>query len=76
MPGTGKTSTIAFIIRLLLYHGYSVFISSYTNSAVDNLLLKLLHQMDTNKYELIRIGVEHQVMIYISSVYIIGLCIM
>ena len=42
MPGTGKTSTIAFTIRALLSRGLSVLITSYTHSAVDNLLLKLL----------------------------------
>ncbi|CAM9489174.1 unnamed protein product, partial [Phaeothamnion confervicola] len=41
MPGTGKTSTIAFVARALLARGASVLITSYTHSAVDNLLLKL-----------------------------------
>lgn len=41
MPGTGKTSTIAFTVRVLVFLGFSVLITSYTHSAVDNLLLKL-----------------------------------
>ncbi|CAM9634020.1 unnamed protein product [Chrysoparadoxa australica] len=41
MPGTGKTSTICFVVRLLIARGASVLVSSYTHSAVDNLLLKL-----------------------------------
>jgi len=41
MPGTGKTTTIAYIIQLLVRHGKSVLISAYTHSALDNLLLKL-----------------------------------
>jgi DNA replication ATP-dependent helicase Dna2 len=41
LPGTGKTSTIAFVTRLLVAHGKRVLITSYTNSAVDNVLLKL-----------------------------------
>jgi len=41
MPGTGKTTTIVFIIRKLIAEGKSVLLSSYTNSAVDNVLLKL-----------------------------------
>jgi DNA replication ATP-dependent helicase Dna2 len=42
LPGTGKTSTIAFVTRLLLAHGKRVLISSYTHAAVDNVILKLL----------------------------------
>ncbi|CAN0133139.1 unnamed protein product, partial [Laminaria digitata] len=38
----GKTWTIAFAVRVLLARGASVLITSYTHSAVDNLLLKLI----------------------------------
>ncbi|KAG2439348.1 hypothetical protein HXX76_004707 [Chlamydomonas incerta] len=41
MPGTGKTTTIVHIIRALVASKVRVFVSSYTNSAVDNILLKL-----------------------------------
>ncbi|RDW66215.1 hypothetical protein BP6252_09850 [Coleophoma cylindrospora] len=41
MPGTGKTTTIAHIIRALVSQGKSVLLTSYTHSAVDNILLKL-----------------------------------
>ncbi|CAM9911505.1 unnamed protein product [Pylaiella littoralis] len=44
MPGTGKTWTIAFAVRVLLARGASVLITSYTHSAVDNLLLKLIEK--------------------------------
>eukprot|EP00904_Undaria_pinnatifida_P014250 jgi/Undpi1/9956/HiC_scaffold_28.g12410.m1 len=44
MPGTGKTWTIAFAVRVLLARGASVLITSYTHSAVDNLLLKLIEE--------------------------------
>ncbi len=40
-PGTGKTSTIVHAVRALLAAGASVLITAYTNSAVDNVLLKL-----------------------------------
>ena len=43
MPGTGKTSTVAFTVRCLLHLGKSVLVTSYTHSAVDNLLLKLVN---------------------------------
>ena len=44
MPGTGKTSTIVQAIKGLLTQGRSVLLTSYTNSAVDNVLLKLLQE--------------------------------
>ncbi|XP_069045163.1 DNA replication ATP-dependent helicase/nuclease DNA2 [Lepisosteus oculatus] len=41
MPGTGKTTTICTLVRILHACGFSVLVTSYTHSAVDNLLLKL-----------------------------------
>ncbi|KAG0639794.1 DNA replication factor Dna2-domain-containing protein [Tuber brumale] len=41
MPGTGKTTTIAHIIRALVGQGKSVLLTSYTHTAVDNILLKI-----------------------------------
>jgi len=41
MPGTGKTTTIAHIIRALISQGKTILLTSYTHSAVDNILLKL-----------------------------------
>lgn len=41
MPGTGKTTTIAHIIRALITQKKSVLLTSYTHTAVDNILLKL-----------------------------------
>ncbi|KYK55055.1 DNA replication factor Dna2 [Drechmeria coniospora] len=41
MPGTGKTTTIAHIIRALVSQGKSVLLTSHTHTAVDNILLKL-----------------------------------
>lgn len=57
MPGTGKTSTIAFTVRILLYLGFSVLVTSYTHSAVDNLLLKLLK----HNIPMLRVGNSTQV---------------
>jgi len=42
LPGTGKTSTIVFMARMLASQGKRVLITSYTHSAVDNCLLKLI----------------------------------
>lgn len=41
MPGTGKTTTICSLVRILHACGFSVLLTSYTHSAVDNILLKL-----------------------------------
>ncbi|KAI9719864.1 MAG: Tripartite DNA replication factor [Chrysothrix sp. TS-e1954] len=52
MPGTGKTTTIAHIIRALVAKGKSVLLTSYTHTAVDNILLKI--QQD--EIDILRIG--------------------
>jgi DNA replication ATP-dependent helicase Dna2 len=41
---SGKTSTIVFIVRLLIAKGKRVLISSYTHGAVDTVLLKLIEK--------------------------------
>lgn len=45
MPGTGKTSTMVHAVKAFLIRGASILLTSYTNSAVDNLLLKLKAQV-------------------------------
>ncbi|XP_074594550.1 DNA replication ATP-dependent helicase/nuclease DNA2-like [Brevipalpus obovatus] len=40
-PGSGKTSTIVAMVKLLLRFNKSVLISSHTHAAVDNILCKL-----------------------------------
>lgn len=52
MPGTGKTSTMVHAVKALLLRGASILLTSYTNSAVDNLLTKLKAQ----GIDFIRIG--------------------
>ncbi|GAB2270733.1 DNA replication ATP-dependent helicase/nuclease jhs1 [Dionaea muscipula] len=52
MPGTGKTSTMVYAVKALLMRGASVLLTSYTNSAVDNLLIKL----NTQGIDFVRIG--------------------
>ena len=53
MPGTGKTTTIAEIIKLLVKQGKSVLLTSYTHSAVDTILRKLI---DVPGVEPLRLG--------------------
>ena len=50
MPGTGKTSTMVHAVKALLMRGASILLTSYTNSAVDNLLIKLKAQVITIFY--------------------------
>lgn len=57
MPGTGKTTTIAHIIRALVSQGKSVLLTSYTHTAVDNILLKI---RDEN-VRILRIGATAKV---------------
>jgi DNA replication ATP-dependent helicase Dna2 len=47
-PGTGKTTTIAALIAILINIDKKVLFTSFTNSAVDNLLLKIIK--DVNQY--------------------------
>ena len=47
-PGTGKTTTIATLIAILINMDKKVLFTSFTNSAVDNLLLKIIK--DVNIY--------------------------
>lgn len=53
MPGTGKTTTIAHIIRALIAKGKSVLLTSYTHTAVDNILLKVRNA----GFDVLRLGV-------------------
>uniref|UniRef100_F1KSN7 DNA replication ATP-dependent helicase/nuclease n=1 Tax=Ascaris suum TaxID=6253 RepID=F1KSN7_ASCSU len=54
LPGSGKTSTIAVLVRCFLMLGRSVLITSHTHSAVDNLLLKLIQDVDSK--DILRLG--------------------
>ena len=53
MPGTGKTTTIAHLINRLVSLGKKVLVSSYTHSAVDNVMRKL---DEMGQKSLLRIG--------------------
>jgi DNA replication ATP-dependent helicase Dna2 len=57
MPGTGKTTTIAHIIRALISQDKTVLLTSYTHSAVDNILLKLKDE----KIPILRLGAAAKV---------------
>lgn len=57
MPGTGKTTTIAHIIRALTSQGKSVLLTSHTHTAVDNILLKL----KSDRIPVLRLGAPAKV---------------
>ncbi|QUC21413.1 uncharacterized protein UV8b_05656 [Ustilaginoidea virens] len=57
MPGTGKTTTIAHIIRALASQGKTVLLTSHTHTAVDNILLKL----KSDKLAILRLGAPAKV---------------
>lgn len=44
-PGTGKTTTIASIIASLINMDKKILFTSFTNSAVDNLLIKIVEDV-------------------------------
>lgn len=53
MPGTGKTTVIAALIKALVDLGKTVFLTSHTHSAVDTILLKLKDDAD---FGILRVG--------------------
>ncbi|CCU97939.1 unnamed protein product [Malassezia sympodialis ATCC 42132] len=55
MPGTGKSTTIAVLVRILLELGQSVLLCSHTHSAVDTIVAKLLD------VPVVRIGPVHRI---------------
>lgn len=61
-PGSGKTAIIVFITRLLVALGKRVLLTSYTHSAVDNLLFKLVdsgvNSSDIFPNPIVRVGRE------------------
>lgn len=58
LPGAGKTTAIVAILRALAAIGKRVLLSSYTNSAVDNVLTKLARSGYTN---FVRVGRKDRV---------------
>lgn len=58
MPGTGKTTTTAEIIRYLVSLGKSVLVAAYTHTALDNVLYKVREK----GVDVLRLGNVNRVM--------------
>lgn len=60
MPGTGKTTVIAALIKELVARGKTVLLTSYTHSAVDTILMKLTEDegrdADGSHFGILRLG--------------------
>jgi len=52
MPGTGKTTLVSLLVQAFLKLGKRVLLASFTNSAVDNMLMKL----QAKDVDFVRIG--------------------
>ena len=64
MPGTGKTTVVAHLIRMLVEMGKTVLLSAYTHSAVDTILAKL-NDVD---FGILRLGnVDKAGLVFISN---------
>ncbi|KAJ1025854.1 hypothetical protein NDA16_002480 [Ustilago loliicola] len=67
MPGTGKTTTIAKLIELLVKLGKRILLTSYTHSAVDTILRKLAEDQvqkedgEQNGMRILRLGSKDKV---------------
>lgn len=68
MPGTGKTTVIAVLIRALVELGKTVLLSSYTHSAVDTILQKL----DGADFGILRLGNVDKVGAFYSRSFLPG----
>ena len=58
LPGTGKTTLIVALVRLLIEMNKTVLLTAYTHSALDNILLKLVKYGDV---KLLRLGKKSRV---------------
>ena len=56
MPGTGKTYTIAVMIKILTDIGQKVLLSSYTHLALDNILKKFIKLFPRKRKIIVRVA--------------------
>lgn len=56
MPGTGKTYVIVLLLKILLERGDTILLSSYTHSAVDNILKRFIETFPIFREQCVRIA--------------------
>ncbi|KAL4456948.1 hypothetical protein ABPG74_014586 [Tetrahymena malaccensis] len=61
MPGTGKTFLIAHLIKIFLELNKTVLVTSYTNSALDNIIIKVLELFPEIEKSCLRLGFDQHV---------------
>lgn len=63
MPGTGKTQVITELLKCLIMNKKRVLITSFTHSAVDNIILKLIENgfYDEKLFKIVRLGQQSNV---------------
>ncbi|CAJ0581677.1 unnamed protein product, partial [Mesorhabditis spiculigera] len=68
LPGAGKSTTLAAVVKCFLLFGKSVLVTSHTHSAVDNLFEKLLDDIPAD--DMLRIGNAKSVKLKVSHLCI------
>jgi DNA replication ATP-dependent helicase Dna2 len=56
MPGTGKTYLIVLLLKILLDRGNRILLSSYTHSALDNILKRFVEKYPALKNKVVRVA--------------------
>lgn len=56
MPGTGKTFVILFLLKIFLDNGNQILLSSYTHSAIDNILKRFVEKYPAEKEKIVRLA--------------------
>ena len=71
MPGTGKTTVIAELVRTLVSRGKTVLVASYTHSAVDTILMKLskMQGAENGEFGILRLGNADKVCLFVFLFY-------
>lgn len=56
MPGTGKTYLIVLLLQMLIDRGEKILLSSYTHSALDNILIRFGQMFPNYRDRVLRIS--------------------
>ena len=56
MPGTGKTYLITILLKILCERNLKILVTSYTNTALDNIILKFIQGFPELENRVLRFG--------------------